>query len=56
MRVTETEAKNRVGCNLGQAKREPVHRDFNHTYNEWIASRNELVERMGVLGEEFRPW
>lgn len=31
-------------------------RDFNGTYKEWIASQNDLVERIGVFGEEFRPW
>ena len=31
-------------------------RDFNDTYKEWIASQNDLVERIGVFGEEFRPW
>lgn len=29
-------------------------RDFNDTYKEWIASQNDLVERIGVFGEEFR--
>lgn len=36
---------------LGQRKRE-----FNETYAEWIAAQNGLVERMGVFGEDFRPW
>jgi prevent-host-death family protein len=31
-------------------------RDFNDTYKDWIASQNELVERVGVFGEDFRPW
>jgi prevent-host-death family protein len=31
-------------------------RDFNDTYTEWIAAHNDLVERVGVLGEEFRLW
>ena len=36
---------------LGQRKRE-----FNETYAEWIAAQNGLVERVGVFGEDFRPW
>jgi len=31
-------------------------RAFNDTYKEWIASQNEMIERIGVFGEEFRPW
>ena len=31
-------------------------REFNETYKEWIAEQNDLVERVGVFGEEFRPW
>jgi prevent-host-death family protein len=31
-------------------------REFNETYKEWIAAQNDLVERVGVFGEEFRPW
>jgi prevent-host-death family protein len=31
-------------------------REFNETYKDWIASQNDLVERTGVFGEEFRPW
>ncbi len=42
-----------TGRHKSMAKRR---RDFSHTYNEWIASQNELVERIGVFGEEFRPW
>ena len=36
---------------LGQSKRE-----FNETYAEWIAAQNRLVERVGVFGEDYRPW
>ncbi|WP_418132228.1 type II toxin-antitoxin system prevent-host-death family antitoxin (plasmid) [Variovorax sp. 375MFSha3.1] len=35
----------------GQHKRE-----FNETYAEWIAAQNGLVERVGVFGEDYRPW
>jgi prevent-host-death family protein len=31
-------------------------REFDETYKEWIAEQNDLVERVGVFGEEFRPW
>ena len=31
-------------------------REFNETYREWIAAQNELVERIGVFGEDLRPW
>lgn len=31
-------------------------REFNETYKEWIAEQNDLVERVGVFGEEFRSW
>ena len=30
--------------------------DFNETYAEWIAAQNDLVERVGVFGEAYRPW
>jgi prevent-host-death family protein len=30
--------------------------EFNETYAEWISAQNELVERVGVFGEEYRPW
>ena len=36
---------------LGQRKRE-----FNDTYADWIAAQNQLVEQVGVFGEEHRPW
>ncbi len=36
---------------LGQRKRE-----FDKTYTEWIAAQNGLVERVGVFGEDYRPW
>jgi prevent-host-death family protein len=31
-------------------------REFNETYREWIAAQNALVERIGVFGDELRPW
>jgi prevent-host-death family protein len=31
-------------------------REINETYAEWISAQNELVERVGVFGEEYRPW
>jgi len=31
-------------------------REFSQTYKEWIAAQNDLVDRLGVFGEEFRPW
>ena len=30
--------------------------EFNETYGEWIAAQNDLVERVGVFGEDYRPW
>ena len=30
--------------------------EFNETYAEWIAAQNDLVERVGVFGEAYRPW
>jgi PHD/YefM family antitoxin component YafN of YafNO toxin-antitoxin module len=36
---------------LAQRKRE-----FNESYGEWLAAQNELVERLGVFGEDYRPW
>ena len=31
-------------------------KEFGETYKDWITAQNELVERIGVFGEEFRPW
>jgi hypothetical protein len=31
-------------------------RDFNDTYKEWIAAQHGLMERVGVIGDEFRRW
>ena len=31
-------------------------RAFNDTYKDWIAAQADLVDRIGVFGEEFRPW
>ncbi|MDQ0568452.1 prevent-host-death family protein [Variovorax paradoxus] len=31
-------------------------REFGETYKDWIAAQNDLVDRIGVFGEEFRPW
>jgi hypothetical protein len=61
MQVTASEAKNRVrSADLEAAEHlkslAKPRRDFTDTHQEWIASQNELVERMGVFGEEFRPW
>ena len=30
--------------------------EFNESYGEWIAAQNDLVERVGVFGEDHRPW
>ncbi|MGO4393853.1 type II toxin-antitoxin system prevent-host-death family antitoxin [Variovorax sp. M-6] len=30
--------------------------EFNETYKEWIAAQNDLVDKIGVFGEELRPW
>jgi len=49
-RYAELEALERTKT-LGQRKRE-----FNETYSEWIAAQNGLVERVGVFGEDYRPW
>ena len=31
-------------------------REFSETYKDWIAAQNDLVDCIGVFGEEFRPW
>ena len=31
-------------------------REFNETYKDWIEAQNGLVEKIGVFGEELRPW
>ena len=31
-------------------------RAFNETYKEWIAAQGDLIERVGVFGEDMRPW
>lgn len=31
-------------------------REFNDTYKDWIASQSDLVDKIGVFGEDFRPW
>ena len=31
-------------------------RTFNDTYKEWIAAQGDLIERVGVFGEDMRPW
>ncbi|MCU4118918.1 type II toxin-antitoxin system prevent-host-death family antitoxin [Variovorax sp. N23] len=31
-------------------------REFNETCAEWIAAQNGLIERVGVFGEDYRPW
>lgn len=31
-------------------------KEFNETYKDWIAEQNAWVEKVGVFGEEFRPW
>lgn len=31
-------------------------REFDERYKDWIAAQGDLVERIGVFGEEFRPW
>lgn len=31
-------------------------KEFNAQYKDWIAEQHALVERVGVFGEEFRPW
>ena len=49
-RYAELEALERAKT-LGQRKRE-----FNETYAEWIAAQNGLIDRVGVFGEDYRPW
>jgi hypothetical protein len=67
MQISATEAKNRFGYYLGQAEREPetlersksteaLKRELNETYRAWIAAQSALVERIGVFGEDLRPW
>lgn len=31
-------------------------REFNVTYAEWVKAQEEMVDRVGVFGEEYRPW
>lgn len=31
-------------------------RAFNDTYKEWIAAQGDLIDRVGVFGEDMRPW
>lgn len=31
-------------------------KEFNETYRDWIAEQHAWVEKVGVFGEEFRPW
>ena len=31
-------------------------REFNETYKDWIEVQNGLVEKIGVFGEDLRPW
>ena len=31
-------------------------RAFNETYKDWIAAQGDLIERVGVFGEDMRPW
>ena len=58
MRVSATEAQNRFGHELGQAERELPHvtKNEDKASKDWIAAQNELVEKVGVFGEELRPW
>lgn len=30
--------------------------DFNDIYKDWISLQNDLVDRVGVFGEDRRPW
>jgi len=31
-------------------------REFYEKYKDWVDLQNDLVERYGIPGEEFRPW
>lgn len=41
-----------------EQKESPAQReqDFDRTYTAWLAAQEELVDRIGVFGEAFRPW
>jgi prevent-host-death family protein len=41
---------------LPRLRRPDPSRDFYTTYKEWVDMHNELVERVGLPGEEHRPW
>jgi prevent-host-death family protein len=42
---------------LALKKSRSLHKgEFDKTYKDWIAAQHDLVERIGVFGEEFRPW
>ena len=44
----------KLGANKkSMAKRK---KEFNTQYKDWIAEQNALVDKVGVFGEEFRPW
>lgn len=49
-RYAELEAMEQTKS-LAQRKRE-----FDAQYKDWIAAQNDLVEKIGVFGEELRPW
>ena len=66
MQISATEARSQIGY-LGQAEREPetlersksteaLKPELNETYRAWIAAQSALVERIGVFGEDLRPW
>lgn len=31
-------------------------RAFNDTYKDWLAAQADLIDRVGVFGEDMRPW
>ncbi len=31
-------------------------KEFNETYKDWIASQNDLIDKIGIPGEDLRPW
>ncbi len=49
-RFAELEALDQENS-MAQSKRE-----FDEAYKDWIEAQNQLVEKIGVFGEDLRPW
>ena len=58
MQIGAKEAKRRTEPEAWEQKKPMAQRkpEFCETYKDWISVQNDLVDRIGVFGEEFRPW